>query len=166
MMMTTPSRDYRPLSGLSAELNRVASDLSALCVIAADESGYVLDTSKTDQVLDPQTLAALGTANLVSSMQLLSLAYSSFAETGALIGIVENDQVCLIVAGKKNGPVFISLLGDQSPLGLARLEMRELANIDWEFPIHNLDNDRLYIDQQLASRNLSDELFAFGDEEK
>lgn len=164
--MLPPPQDTRPIADLPAELNRVASDLNAICVVAADESGGVIDASSATGASDLQTLAALGTANLVSSIQLLSLAQAASPETGPLITLVEGENMRLIVAGKPGGMIFISLLGAHSPLGLARLEMRALAELNWELPTHSFNEDQALIDQELAAHGLSDDLFLFGGDEE
>ena len=165
-MMPSP-QDIRPIIDLLGELNRVALDLNAICVIAADESGGVIDASNIGGASDLQTLAALGTANLVSSIQLLSLAQATSPEIEPLITLVEGEHTRLIVAGRPGGMIFISILGAQSPLGLARLEMRALAEFNWELPTHSFSDDQVLINQELAAHGLSDDLFLFaGDEEE
>jgi len=165
--MLPPYQDVRPIADLPGELNRVASDLNAICIIAADESGGVIETSNSGGAADLQTLAALGTANLVSAIQLLSLAQATSPETEPLITLVEGENTRLIVAGRPGGMIFISLLGPHSSLGLARLEMRALAELNWELPTHSFNEDQTLINQELAAHGLSDDLFLFtGDKEE
>lgn len=149
---------------LPIELNRVAVDLNALLVLAANESGHLVDVSTQNTSVDLQTLAVLAMANLASSMQLLSLMQKDAAENGSLIAFIENGPARLIIAGKQQPGelIFVALLGAHSPLGLARIEMQELSDMHWDVPIQIMDDERTLIEQQLDAHNLFDNLFDLG----
>lgn len=159
--MPNLSQPHRPISDLPRELNRVAADLNALFVMATDESGRLVDVSAHDTTFDLQTLAVLAMANLASSMQLLGLAQTASVESNSLTTLIEQEHTRLIVAGhhKQGGLIFLALLGKHSPLGLARIEMQELLDIDWEVPIQTMNDEWLMIDQLSDSQGLFDNLF-------
>jgi predicted regulator of Ras-like GTPase activity (Roadblock/LC7/MglB family) len=153
-----PTQVPLPLDTLVEELNRTATDLNAVCVLATDDSGGLLGVSDTHTSIDLQTLAALGTANLASAMQLLSLTEASSAQR-ITSTLVEDTHTRLFVAGKPGGLMVIALLGPHTPLGLARIEVSELADKNWEIPSHTFSNDHTQIEQELASHDLFDDLF-------
>jgi predicted regulator of Ras-like GTPase activity (Roadblock/LC7/MglB family) len=147
-----------PLDSLVEELNRTAADLNAICILATDDSGGLLGVSDTHTSIDLQTLAALGTANWASAMQLLSLAEAGSTER-IVSTFVEDAHTRLFVAGKPGGLMVIALLGPHTPLGLARIEVSELADKNWDIPTHNFSGDHIHIEQELASHDLFDDLF-------
>lgn len=159
--MSNLHQDRRPISDLPIELNRVAVDLNAVIVIATDESGRLIDISAHNTTIDLQTLAVLAMANLASSMQLLSLTQTNSAGNDSLINLIEKEQMRLIVAGKQKpgGLIFVSLLGTHSPLGLARIEMQGLNDMNWDLPIQTMNEEWTLIDQHLDSHDLFGNLF-------
>lgn len=159
--MSDLRQDFRPMRDLPIELNRVAVDLNALLVLAANESGHLVDVSTQNAGINLQTLAVLAMANLVSSMQLLSLMQKNAPENSSLVTFIESGPSRLIIAGKQQpgGLIFVALLGVHSPLGLARIEMQELSDMRWELPVQIMDDERTLIEQQLDANNLFDNLF-------
>lgn len=149
----------RSLDELTEELNRAAKELDAICILATDESGGLLGVSDHHSKLDLQTLAALGTANLASALQLLSLSSQDAHDGQTISTLVEGLHTRFMVAGKSGGIIITALLGPHTSIGLARIEVHELASADWDLPTQHFADDHRLIEEHLSSHDLLDDLF-------
>jgi predicted regulator of Ras-like GTPase activity (Roadblock/LC7/MglB family) len=130
-MMLTSSLAPRPVSGLRAYLEKMRRDLNARLLLATDGSGRLVEATG-DDLTEAATMAALGAANLAATQSLHQrMARELFDISQPHTLITESPQGSVVMCGRPAALTFLAVLTPDSLLGLARLQLRHLAEIDW-----------------------------------
>ena len=119
------------LNVLHAHLEAIAREMAAQLLLAVDESGNVIEAIGEQVGPSAPTLAALGAANLAATHEISRLAGLEAKTQSPQTLLIEGKLGAVILVEGAHGLNFIAVLSPKSIIGLARLEMRDLALIAW-----------------------------------
>ena len=120
-----------PFSELHDRLQATATEIEARTLIAVDVSGNVIDMAGTAAEQSVPTLAALGAGNLAATHEISQLAGIEADTQSPQTLLIEGKHGAVILVEGRQEMNFIAVLSANSLVGLARLEMRRLAAIEW-----------------------------------
>ncbi len=114
----------------SEELHKDIKDLRrtlfARCILIADDAANIIALEPSNPDFDTSALAALTVANLSATRQIASLVDKSKVESPQLL-LVEAPLSRIFLGSNGKGLFFAAVLGEESPLGLARLVLWDFA---------------------------------------
>lgn len=130
----TSSLQALPLSALHDRLQAAVTEIEARSLIAVDGSGNVIEMAGVLAEHLLPTLAALGAGNLAATHEISQLAGIEADTNSPQTLLIEGQHGAVILAEGRQSMNFIAVLSANSLVGLARLEMRRLAAIEWTEP--------------------------------
>jgi len=128
--MPTAETAELPLADLTTRLEQARRDMGARTVMATDGSANLMGVVPTESQPEASVLAALGAANLAATSEIVRRMDERAADPRMVI--VEYPGGHVLLSAGRSQIVFIAVLGADSPLGLARVEMARLADIVWK----------------------------------
>lgn len=119
------------LTDLQTHLEKTASEIGAPLMLAANISGEVLAAATETRMTNEHSLAALGAGQLAATREMLRMADLADDDTQAQLLMIEGAHGSLLLCGTGE-LIFLAVLGKNSLLGLARMELRRLAELPWQ----------------------------------
>jgi predicted regulator of Ras-like GTPase activity (Roadblock/LC7/MglB family) len=131
-MTNQSSKTGSPYEKLRTALEQARQAIGARQVMAADFSGNLLAIVPAGGEREAVLLGALGAGNLAAMDEMLRLSGTRPKQDDPQTLIVEGMTGCLVLCRGKQGLIFIAALDAEGVIGLARLEVRQLAKTVWK----------------------------------
>jgi predicted regulator of Ras-like GTPase activity (Roadblock/LC7/MglB family) len=112
-------------------LEHVQLAIGTTQLLVADYSGNVLACVPNEEDRNIVLLAALGAGNFAAIDEMLKFSGAQPKSDAPQVLSVDGANGHLILCRSPQGLVFIASIGANTMLGLARIELRELAQTNW-----------------------------------
>lgn len=119
-----------PLAELPKRAEAISQQIKAHMLLAVNADGDVIYAHGHAPELE--ILATLAAGNLATTREITRL--GAISSDGAVTQtlIIENKEGCVVLCSCPTGLIFGAAFKDKNMVGLARVEMRKLAEVDWQ----------------------------------